>query len=151
MSARVRGASLLMAIASTTLVACQEKRELNERMGPIVVDDAWARAADSGATGAMYLTLHNIDSVAVSIASLRTPVAVAAELHETLQHDGMVSMSERPTVTIARDSTLRMAPGGLHVMLIELKQALRALDSVHVTVELGDGRRFPVTAVVRAP
>lgn len=144
-------APLLLTLSVSAISACGGESKRNSNSGPVIVDDAWARAADSGSTGVVYLTLHNIDSVAVSIASLTTPVAVAAELHETMQHDGMVSMTERPSINIASDSTLHMAPGGLHIMLIELKQTLRAHDSVHMSIELGDGRRLPITAVVRAP
>lgn len=146
-------ASRLVAVGLAMLVAiaCNSTEHASNRVGPFIVEDAWARAADSGATGAVYLTLRNVDSLPASVASLSTPVAVAAELHETTQHDGMIHMVQRPAISIAPDSLLHMAPGGLHVMLIELKQELIAGDKVALTVELGDGRRVPVTAAVRAP
>lgn len=148
----VRAFSLVaIGVAALTALACGRADEPLNRTGPFVVEDAWARAADSGATGAVYLTLRNVDSLPASLASLSTPAAVAAELHETTQHDGMVHMVPRPAITIAADSVLHMAPGGLHVMLIELKRALVARDTVALTLELGDGQRVSLRAAVRGP
>lgn len=119
--------------------------------GPLVVRDAWVRSADSGATGGAYLTLANVDTVAVTITGLSTPVAARAELHETMQVDRMVHMMARPDMVIARDSTLTMTPGGLHIMLPDLTRALRVGDTVPITLTLADGRSVPVAVPVRAP
>ena len=76
------------------------------------VTSAWARAADSGATGGAYLTIVNADSVAVELVGESSPVATSVEVHESMQHDGMSHMMPRTSVPIgARDSVV-MAPGG---------------------------------------
>ena len=46
---------------------------------------------------------------------------------------------------------LSMAPGGLHLMLTGLNRALRAGDTVSLTLTLADGRTVPVSMPVRAP
>jgi copper(I)-binding protein len=93
----------------------------------------------------------NDDSVDVTIASVTSPVSASAALHETMLHEGMAHMVPRPAIVVARDSTLVLAPGGLHVMLNDLTRALHAGDSVRLTLTLGDGRSIPVTAAIRAP
>lgn len=140
---------LWAAIAVVGVAACGAAKPAASR--PLTVRDAWARAADSGTTGAIYFAATNTDTVPVSITSLTSPDAVAAELHETMQMNSMAHMAPRSAILLAPDSTLTMAPGGLHVMLIELRRALRVGDSIAVTITLLDGRTVPVTAKVRAP
>ncbi|MBP6774624.1 MAG: copper chaperone PCu(A)C [Gemmatimonadaceae bacterium] len=147
---RTRGVGPLggIAVVAATAVACAAPPENHT---PLQVRDAWVRAADSGATGAAYLTLANGDTVDIAITGWSSSAAVAAELHETMQHQGMVHMSARPAIVIARDSTLTMIPGGLHVMLIELRRALVVGDTVSLIATFADGRTLDVRAPVRAP
>ena len=148
-STRVRAVTLVFAVA-ISLAACGSRRDTDgATTRPLVVRDAWARPADSGATGGVYITLANVDTGAIAITALSSPAAAAAELHQTMQMDGMVHMSARPNVLIEREGTLTMAPGGLHVMLTSLTRALRVGDSVALTVTLIDGRTIPVIATVR--
>ncbi len=115
------------------------------------VTAAWARAADSGATGGVYLTIVNHDSVTVELVSVATALAASAEVHESMQHDGMSHMMPRTSVPIgARDSVV-MAPGGLHVMLNQLTRSLTAGDSVPLTVRFSNGDSVLVRVPVRAP
>jgi len=118
---------------------------------PLRVVSAWARAADSGTTGGAYVSVTNTDSVPVVITSVSSTGAQSAELHESMVHDGMVHMTARPSLRIARDSTLSMTAGGLHVMLNGLTRALTLGDSLTVTFVLEDGRSVPVRVPVRAP
>ena len=108
------------------------------------------RAADSGATGAAYLTLANGDTVDIAITGWSSSAAVAAELHETMQHQGMVHMSARPAIVIARDSTLTMIPGELPEDLDEatIEALHQVLFNVHILegelVCPDTGRKFPI-------
>jgi periplasmic copper chaperone A len=133
-------------------VACTNtQRDLPSADRPFRVVDAWARTADSGTTGGAYISVTNVDTVSVVITSVSSTDAQSAELHESMQHDGMVHMTARPLVQIVRDSTLSMVPGGVHVMLNGLTRALAQGDSLTVTFGLADGRQVPVRVGVRAP
>jgi len=115
------------------------------------VTAAWARAADSGATGGAYLTIVNHDSVTVDLVGVATALAASAEVHESMQHDGMSHMMPRASVAIGARDSLVMAPGGLHVMLNQLTRALAAGDSVPLTVRFSNGDSVLVRVPVRAP
>ena len=147
---RVRGSTLLLSLAMS-FAACRSVPADAHRDGPLVVRDAWVRAADSGATGGAYLTLANADTTTLTIVSMSTPVAASTELHETMQMSGMVHLMARPDFVLKRDSVLTMAPGGLHLMLTGLNRALHAGDTVSLTLTLADGRSVPVAIPVRAP
>ena len=133
-------------------------------MQALIARDAWARAADSGATGGAYVTMKNADSVSLTITDVSSDASPSASIHETMDMEGMSHMMARPSITIERDSTLRMTAGGLHVMLNDLSRALRAGDSLtlrftlvrsgaqHDSTSRGESTRVvPVVVHVRTP
>jgi copper(I)-binding protein len=143
-------------VTTTLLLACtptDDTRAASDalRAGPLIVREAWARPADSGTTAGAYLTLKNDDTTAHVITTITSPDAAAAELHTTMQHDGMAHMMAQPTVTIPRDSTLVMAPGGLHVMLHATTRTLKAGDTLRLALTVDQNTLVPVAVVVRAP
>ena len=115
------------------------------------VTAAWARTADSGATGGAYLSIVNADSLAVELTGASSEWAVATEVHETMNHDGMSHMMPRTSVPIAPRDSLVMKPGGLHIMLVQLTRALTVNDSVPVTLRFSRGDSVLVRVPVRAP
>ena len=119
--------------------------------GPLRVDGAWARPADSGATGGVYLTLVNVDSITVHIAGFTSSAARQVEAHETMMHGDVARMDQRAELQLLPGATLTMKPGGTHVMLTDLTRALRVGDSVPLTLRLRDGRTVTVQARVQAP
>jgi copper(I)-binding protein len=59
-----------------------------------------------------------------------------------------------PYIRLPKGKTVKLAPGGLHIMLIDLKQPLKAGDKVPLTLKtLSDGKTdlHDVTAEVRSP
>jgi periplasmic copper chaperone A len=137
--------------ASMTVLACSTGDDTPRRGEPMEIREAWARPADSGSTGGAYFSVTNRDTVSHDITGIVTVDAASAELHETMEHEGMTHMMARPSITIARDSTLVMKPGGLHVMLHALTRAVSAGDTIHLSLTLDDGHRVPVAVPVRAP
>lgn len=117
----------------------------------IAVRSGWARIADSGATSGAYLEIANNDTVATTLVGVTASDAAAAEVHESMQQDGMAHMMPRTDVRIAAGDVLTMAPGGVHVMLINLRRALVIGDSVRLRLIFSDSTSMSVTAPVRTP
>jgi copper(I)-binding protein len=87
--------------------------------------DAKAAATPPGAmAGAVYLEL--IAAADDELLSVTTPVAELAEIHETTHSNGMMEMRPVTAVTLKAGQTVRFAPGGMHVMLMNLHQPLTA-------------------------
>jgi copper(I)-binding protein len=82
---------------------------------------------------------------------MSTEVATAAEVHETMQHDGMVHMMPRAALVIPAGGTVSMAPGGLHVMLVGLRRGLSAGDSVPLRIHFSDSTQIRVVVPVHTP
>jgi periplasmic copper chaperone A len=119
---------------------------------PVAVKDAWIRAPAAGqkVAGAYMALTSPVTSTLISVAS---PVAGRVELHDTTMEAGVMKMREVERVPLPGGKPVRFQPGGLHVMLIDLKQPLKPGDKVPLTlrVELPNGTRstFATQAEVR--
>lgn len=114
-----------------------------------IVSSAWARPADSGATSGAYLTIINADSSSVELVGASSAVALAAEVHETMTHEGMSHMMARTAVAIAPRDSLVMKSGGLHIMLLQLTRPLAVGDTIPLTLRFSAGDSVMVNVPVR--
>ena len=109
---------------------------------PIQVRDAWARATPMlpsgghmhGTTGAVYLTLRNGGAAPDALVAAQSDVAGTVELHETTMDGAVMRMRPVAKLALPAGATLEMKPGGLHVMLINLKRALAPGDKIPLTL-----------------
>ncbi len=61
------------------------------------------------------------------------------ELHETIRQGDVMRMRPVPKLEVPSGGVLEMKPGGLHLMLINLKRDLHPGDRVHVTLTFERG------------
>lgn len=93
--------------------------------GELTVTGAWARSTPPGAKmGAIYLVIDNGSARSDRLLEVRTPVASSAGVHRTEVLDGIARMREVAVLHVAAGERVEFKPGGYHVMLIGLKQAL---------------------------
>lgn len=117
----------------------------------LAVKDAWARAADSGATAAVYFTIVNTAGVADTLASARSTVAEEAGLHMSMMHGTTMHMAGLQSLPVPAVDSVRFAPLGAHVMLMRTTRALTAGDTVPLTLTFVSGQTLEVRAGVRLP
>jgi copper(I)-binding protein len=83
--------------------------------------------------------------------SVTTGLAARVELHETVS-DGSGGMTMRPKeggFTIAAGKSHELAPGGDHIMLMELAKPAVAGEEVELVLHFADGSTETVTALVK--
>jgi copper(I)-binding protein len=115
------------------------------------VDGAWIRAAPPGAAMmAGYMAVHNDGKMPLRLVSTQSDTFGMVELHRSLIVDGMDTMRRAGEQVIPAGGTLKIAPGGLHLMLMQPKRALHIGDSVHFQLNFGDGSAAEVDAKVAA-
>jgi periplasmic copper chaperone A len=115
--------------------------------GTVEVDHAWARATPGNSDiGAAYLTIHSPTGDRLLGAS--TPVAKEAQLH-TMTMVGMV-MKMRPiaAVNVPAGQPVTLAPGGMHIMLMGLKSALKPGQSFPLTLTFAKAGQRTVDVAV---
>jgi copper(I)-binding protein len=100
---------------------------------PVAVEAAWSRAQIAGRSGVVYLTLVG-KGMADRLTSASSPVAERVEIHATSMDQGVMKMRELAAIAVPAEGQVVLAPGGTHIMLIGLRQALNAGD--HVTLRL---------------
>lgn len=127
------------------------------------VQKAWVRLpAVPGRPAAGYLTLVGGTRDATLVA-VTTPAAARTELHETMKmdapgapdhagHEGMAGMSGATTMhpvkalPLPAGQTVKLAPGGLHLMLFDVDAKVAPGASVPLRVEFADGHTLETQA-----
>lgn len=114
------------------------------------VKEAWVRGtvAQQKATGAFMQLTSKQGGKLVSAAS---PVAGVVEIHEMKMEGNMMRMAAVPGLDLPAGKAVELKPGGYHVMLMDLKQTIKAGDTVPLTltVEGKDGKKE--TIELKAP
>lgn len=97
------------------------------------VNNAWVRATAPGQkTAGAYLELTGVaDSALVAVDS---PLAAKAELHNMSMDGGVMRMRAVEKIDLPAGKTVKLAPGGLHVMLLDIKQAFKEGGKVPLTL-----------------
>lgn len=120
-----------------------------EQSAALVLEDGWAKAADSGMTAA-FGTLRNESDQDITLTGASSAVS-PMEIHEmTMGDDGaMVMRRKEGGITLAAGESHELAPGGDHLMLLDLAEPLLPGDELTFTLEGEDGATWEVTAEVR--
>lgn len=135
----------LLALATATAIAHDYK------VGAISIDHPWARASMGMAkAGAAYMVLTNNGSAPDRLLSASAEVADAVELHTHLMEDGVMRMRQVQAIEVAPGEPSVLEPGGLHVMLIGLKQPLAAGETFPMTLTFEQAGEVTVEVAVEA-
>ena len=120
--------------------------------GKLGVHDAWIRAMPPGATmAAGYATLSNDGDAPVTILTAQSDAFRNVTLHETIVSGDVSKMREVHRLVVAPGATIKLEPGGRHLMLMSPRRDTHAGDKVGITFLLRDGTRVDTYFDVIAP
>jgi periplasmic copper chaperone A len=106
------------------------------KAGDLVITQAWSRATPNGAKIAGgYLTIENKGTAPDKLIGGNGDIAGKVEVHEMSMNNGVMTM--RPLdkgLVIEPGKTVKLAPGGYHLMMFDLKGPLKQGDKVPVTL-----------------
>ena len=132
MTMRACGVALLLAAAGAA-----------HADGRLTVHDAWVRAIPPGASmTAGYATLSNDGDAPVSILTAQSDTFRNVSLHETIVDKDIAKMREVHRLVVAPGRTVKLEPGGYHLMLMSPRHDIRVGDKVGVTFLMQDGQRI---------
>ena len=115
--------------------------------GDMAATNAWARATSPNATvGIAFVTLTG--SAADTLTAASTPAAAKVEFHRHVQQDGLMKMRQQASVEIAAGQTVAFNPGGLHLMLVDLKAQLKPGQSFPLTLTFAKAGAVTVAVTV---
>ncbi|WP_139024783.1 copper chaperone PCu(A)C [Bradyrhizobium sp. STM 3843] len=122
------------------------------KAGDLVISQAWSRATPGGAkVGGGYLTIENKGSAPDRLVAVSGDIAGKIEIHEMAVTNGVMTM--RPLeqgLAIEPGKTVTLAPGGYHLMMMELKNPLKQGDKLPLTLEFEKAGKVAVTLDVQA-
>ena len=119
---------LLITLAAAAALACGAVHAQNS------VTEAWIRGTvpQQKATG-LFASITSAKGARLVAGS--TPVAGIVEIHEMAMDGNVMKMRALPNgLDLPAGKAVALKPGGYHVMLMDLKQALKAGDTVPVTL-----------------
>lgn len=112
----------------------------------VTAHDAWAGTSNpEWKIAAAYLTLVNAGDAPRTLVGVTSPKAKSVEMHETVTDGEMMSMRQVEKIAIAPGTTVRLEPGGPHLMLIDA--GVREGDVVPLRLAFDDGSVVNVDAV----
>ena len=117
----------------------------------VTVADAWVRAtvAAQRATGAfLKLSIQGADANLIAASS---PVAGVTQIHEMAMSEGVMRMREvTGGVPLKAGQSFELKPGGYHIMMMDLKQPVKAGDRVPLTLTFKQANGQQTTTQVDA-
>lgn len=118
----MRSASLVAVVASLLCAPIASAQPVV--LGDLELSGLWTRATPPRApTAGGYLTITNRGSTADRLVAVASPDAALGELHEMKVTDGIMTM--RPLdhgIEIPPGDTVVLAPGGHHIMFVDLRK-----------------------------
>ena len=117
--------------------------------GGLSIHRPWSRELPPVApNGAAYFRVENGGRETVRIVSVSTPIADRAELHAHETDGGVMKMRHVHSVEVPAGGSVSFEPGGLHVMLIGLKQPLVGGESFPLTLGFDEAGTIEVTVEI---
>jgi copper(I)-binding protein len=105
------------------------------KVGDLVIMEPWARATIGQVkTGAVYLTVINHGAAGDRLLALSTPVAAKAQLHSNIVDAGVMKMRPVEAIDIEAKGSTALEPGGVHVMLMGVRNPLEEGDVFPMTL-----------------
>jgi len=141
-----------LAFAAATLFISHSAFAHEYKVGDIEIGHPWARATLPAAkVGGGYLKLTNEGTTDDRLVTVSSPIAERAEIHSMDMKDGVMMM--RPMadgIEIKAGETVEFAPGGFHLMLIDLKQPMTEGERVPLTLKFEKAGSIEVELAVEA-
>lgn len=126
---------MLFLAGSLLLSACGATDDDHAVGTDVEAHDYWARTALQNGNAAAYMLLHNHSTEDDALTGVSSNVAVAVEMHlSQMNADGVMEMTRQESIALPVDVDLELKPGGYHIMLIGLKQELKAGDEIALTL-----------------
>ncbi|MFN9162061.1 MAG: copper chaperone PCu(A)C [Alphaproteobacteria bacterium] len=151
--ATILAATALLAPLAGAPVAVAHNHGGETASGGPVISQPYAKATMPGAkVGAAYMQVKNTGKTPFTLVSATSPASEKVELH-TMSMDGGVMRMRQITggVTVEPGQTVSFTPGGMHLMLMGLKQQLAAGTAIPVTLTFSGAPaqtiQFPVQAM----
>lgn len=119
--------------------AAAMSQDMAVQAASLIVTDAWARMpAEPNNNSAIYMTINNPTKAQITILGASAAmVANNVELHNSfVDEKGVSRMIAMDKIVVPAETSITLAPGGMHIMLFDLKRKFMEGDKFEVTLKL---------------
>lgn len=109
-------------------------RRLLASAAGLEIYDAYAPAPAAPDVGSLYFTVVNVGSEPDTLIAVETSAGGIATLHEMIHEAGAMRMQATGPMAIPASDSLRLRPGGYHVMLSDLSHRPAVGDTLAVVL-----------------
>lgn len=121
-----------------------------EAQAPLTASGAWVREPVPGRpVTAAFVVLENTGATDIQVVSAASDVAGTVELHEMVRSGDMMKMAPVKGIVVPAKGKVELKPGGLHMMLFELKKPLKEGDTINLTLTTDTGATVQAAAAVK--
>ena len=114
------------------------------------VNDAWIKNLPmSVPMRAGYMDISNNQAQTIKIEWLKSEAFARIEIHRSAEKDGMMSMHPVNVLAISAGETVRLAPGGIHLMMMNPLITLVPGNKIVVTIGYDDQSTQKIEMMVR--
>lgn len=115
----------------------------------IEVREAWMNPASQNTNGAVYLVIHNYSEADDALMGASTEIAEAVELHRATVVNDVAKMEVLPSVPLSAGEDVEFAPGGLHIMLVNLREELKVGETIEITLHFQNSADISLSVPVQ--
>ncbi len=118
----------------------------------VQVKEPWAKATVPGQkVGGVYMKIVTRENLRLT--GVKSAVAETAEVHQMKMENGMMRMRAVPILELPAGKTVKLEPGGYHIMLFDIRHSLVAGQKLKLELTVEDASKHQhhvaVEAVVR--
>ena len=125
----------LISFNSAIAAAVPKEKALTLHEVSTKVTNAWARPSAKGHNSSVYMIIANEDLTEQDeLVAVECDKAEKTELHNNVNVNGIFEMVPIDNLVIPAGRTVYFQPGGLHVMLMNLKETLMEGQSFNITL-----------------
>lgn len=135
--------TILITASLLLTAACAPKEGLEVR-------DAWVRTAPQGENGAVYFVIHNYSGEDDSLIGASSGVADSVEIHESTMTGDVMEMHMAHSLLLPSGEDVEFAPGGLHIMLVNLTQDLTIGETIEITLHFENNLDLSLVVDIKA-
>ncbi len=115
----------------------------------VEVGHAWIRVLPGTLPAGGYAEIRNNGDAPRALVGASSPAYRHVMLHRSVRQDGMSHMRRVDKLPLPAHATVKLAPGGYHLMLMQATHAVEPGDKVPITLRFADGATLQVTFTAR--
>ncbi|HET7266861.1 MAG TPA: copper chaperone PCu(A)C [Oleiagrimonas sp.] len=115
----------------------------------VTVDHAWVRLLPGTLPAGGYATVHNSGNTPRTVTGASSRDYKHVMLHQSTTQGGMSRMRMIDKLTVPAHATVKLTPGGYHLMLMNATHTIKVGDMIPVTLHFADGKTLTVQFKVR--